>query len=304
MFLLGAMVSSASVLTQGFALKVGDQTRSDFGKGEAGCLLFSPGAVGPSRDPPATSFPLGLRQRVRNSSCSGSGRIKTGVISARSFRPLHSALLGAGSLIPSAGLPGCAVLAPWPVCGEPSMCISSPAAPGGLALWVLLGIGDAPGTPANREIVKGEAACVTPRVGFAWSSFCLPWSREGRVGLGWRGGSPSPSHAAMVPRCLSVTCSFLPPSWTSCPRDLSKRYLFLGRLPLRAGVGMSYRTLQPSRPFPQASLGGGGTPVCGTYMAGKVRGAAAQMGGMMSQRWASPRRTPLAPLLQVASTLT
>lgn len=160
------------------------------------------------------------------------------------------------------------------------MCISSPAAPGGLALWVLLGIGDAPGTPANREIVKGEAACVTPRVGgFAWSSFCLPWSREGRGGLGWRGGSPSPSHAAMVPRCLSVTCSFLPPSWTSCPRDLSKRYLFLGRLPLRAGWACAAGgDSNPAGPSLRPVLGEGEPQGCGTHMAGKVKGAAAQMG--------------------------
>lgn len=46
---------------------------------------------------------------------------------------------------------------PLDLCAEsPPMYIPFPAAAGGLACWILLSIGDALGTPVNREIVKGK----------------------------------------------------------------------------------------------------------------------------------------------------
>lgn len=92
--------------------------------------------------------------------------------------------------------------------------------------------------------------------------FCLelflPPMVKGRPWLGrWLTKSQPCSGGVTVPQ---LPASFLDLLSQGPVQEIAS-HLFLGRLPLRAGVRMSCRSgLQQSRSFPQCSLGGGGTP--------------------------------------------
>lgn len=130
--------------------------------------------------------------------------------------------------------------------GSPPHVYTLPVAPDGLASWVLLGSGGAPGSPAYREIVKGEAAYVTPRVSdFAWSSVCPHCKGKEREALVGEVAHQVPGRAAVVPPSLSATHSLLPPFWTCLPVGMVAKCQVAHSLPVTCprdtGVICSWR---------------------------------------------------------------